>query len=248
MRKIIIGTRASKLALRQAEQVKITLEKLDPQLEVILKRIKTRGDVLKDWKPEGNQAGKGLFVKEIEDALLSGEIDLAVHSMKDVPTQLPQGLIIAAITKREDPRDVLISRNYFSLDELPRGARIGTSSLRRKLQLLFYGRDLQIVPLRGNLDTRLRKLKEEEIDAIVVAAAGLIRLGWQNRITQYLPYEIMLPAGGQGALGIEVRDHNEEIIRMLKPLNDDDSRLAITAERSFLHRLGAGCQAPQPLR
>ncbi len=244
MRKIIIGTRASKLALRQAEAVKITLEKLNLHLQVILKRIGTRGDVLKDWKPEGNQAGKGLFVKEIEDALLSGEIDLAVHSMKDIPTQLPKGLIIAAITKREDPRDVLISPGRLSLDKLPREARIGTSSLRRKLQLLSYRRDLQIVPLRGNLDTRLRKLKEEEIDAMVVAAAGLIRLGWQNRITQYLSYEIMLPAGGQGALGIEVRDHNEEIRRMLKPLNDDDSRVVITAERSFLHRLGGGCQSP----
>lgn len=244
MRKIIIGTRASKLALRQAEEVKIALEKLNPHLEVILKRIKVRGDILKDWKPEGNQAGKGLFVKEIEDALLSGQIDLAVHSMKDVPTQLPQGLIIAAITKREDARDVLISSDHLSLDELPRQAKIGTSSLRRKLQLLFYRRDLQIVPLRGNLDTRLRKLREEEIDAIVVAAAGLIRLGWQNRITQYLPYQIMLPAGGQGALGIEVRDENEEIKRMLRPLDDDDSRVAITAERSFLQRLGGGCQVP----
>lgn len=244
MKKIIIGTRASKLALRQAEKVKITLEELNPHLQVILRRIKTRGDVLKDWKPEGNQAGKGLFVKEIEDALLSGEIDLAVHSMKDVPTQLPKGLIIAAITKREDPRDVLISRSGLFLDKLPREARIGTSSLRRKLQLLSYRRDLQIVPLRGNLDTRLGKLEKEEIDAIVVAAAGLIRLGWQNRITQYLSYEIMLPAGGQGALGIEVRDDNEEIRRTLKPLNDDDSRVVISAERSFLHRLGAGCQAP----
>ncbi len=244
MKKIIIGTRASKLALRQAEEVKIALEKLGPHLEVILKRIKTRGDVLKSWKPARNQAGKGLFVKEIEDALLSGEIDLAVHSMKDVPTQLPKGLIIAAVTKREDPRDVLISRSGLSLDRLPREARIGTSSLRRKLQLVSYRRDLQIVPLRGNLDTRLRKLEKEEVDAIVVAAAGLIRLGWQSRITQYLSYEIMLPAGGQGALGIEIRHDNEEIRRMLKPLNDDDSRVVITAERSFLHRLGAGCQAP----
>ncbi|MFQ5834505.1 MAG: hydroxymethylbilane synthase [bacterium] len=244
MRKIIIGTRASKLALRQAEEVKITLEKLDPGVEVIFKRIKVRGDVFKDWRPGGGQAGKGLFVKEIEDALLAGEIDLAVHSMKDVPTDLPQGLTIAAITERVDPRDVLISRGGLSLDELPQDARVGTSSLRRKLQLLFYRRDLQVVPLRGNLDTRLRKLKEGEIDAIVVAAAGLIRLGWQNKITQYLPYEIMLPAGGQGALGIEIREEDEEIRRILQPLNHDGSRVAITAERCFLRQLGGGCQVP----
>jgi uroporphyrinogen III methyltransferase/synthase len=244
MRKIVMGTRASKLALRQAKEVKITLEKLNPGGEVIFKRIKVRGDALKDWRPGGGEAGKGLFVKEIEDALLAGEIDLAVHSMKDVPTGLPQGLTIAAITKRVDPRDVLISRDGLSLGELPQDARVGTSSLRRKLQLLFYRKDLQIVPLRGNLDTRLRKLKEGEVDAIVVAAAGLIRLGWQNRISQYLPYEIMLPAGGQGALGIEIREEDEEIRRMLQPLNHDDSRVAITAERCFLRELGGGCQVP----
>ncbi|NIN91564.1 hydroxymethylbilane synthase, partial [bacterium] len=213
-------------------------------MEVVLKRIKTGGDALKNWKPGGDQTGKGLFVKEIEDALLAGEIDLAVHSMKDVPTQLLPGLTIAAITKRIDPRDVLISRGDLSLDELPQDARVGTSSLRRKLQLLFYRRDLQIVPLRGNLDTRLRKLEEGEIDAIVVAAAGLMRLDWQNRITQYLPYGIMLPAGGQGALGIEIREGDEEIKRMLQPLNDNDSQIVVTAERCFLRRLGGGCQVP----
>jgi uroporphyrinogen III methyltransferase/synthase len=244
VRKIIMGTRASKLALRQAEEVKRFLEKLYPEVEVIFKRIKTQGDVLKDWRPGGSEARKGLFVKEIEDALLAGEIDLAVHSMKDVPTELPEGLTIAAITKRVDPRDVLISRDGLFLDKLPRDARVGTSSLRRKLQLLFYRRDLQVVPLRGNLDTRLRKLKEGEINAILVAAAGLIRLGWQNKITQYLPYEIMLPAGGQGALGIEIREKNERIKRILQPLNHDDSRVAITAERCFLRRLGGGCQVP----
>ncbi len=239
-----MGTRASKLALRQAEEVKGDLEKSDPGLKVIFKTIKVKGDVLKDWRPGTGSLEKGLFVKEIEDALLAGEIDLAVHSMKDVPTELPQGLMIAAITKRVDPRDVLISRDGLLLDELSQNIRVGTSSLRRKLQLLFYRRDLQIVPLRGNLDTRLRKLKEKEIDAIIVAAAGLIRLGWQNRTTQYLPCEIMLPAGGQGALGIEVREEDEEIRRILEPLNDDDSQVAITAERHFLHRLGGGCQVP----
>ena len=239
-----MGTRASKLALRQTDEVKRFLEKLYPEVEVIFNRIKVRGDVLKDWRPGGSEAGKGLFVKEIEDTLLAGEIDLAVHSMKDVPTELPQELTIAAITKRVDPRDVLISRGGLSLNELPQGARIGTSSLRRELQLLSYRRDLQILPLRGNLDTRLRKLREGEIDAIVVAAAGLIRLGWQNRITQYLPYKIMLPAGGQGALGIEIRERDERIKRILEPLNHDDSWLALTAERSFLRELGGGCQVP----
>jgi len=244
VRKIVIGTRASKLALRQAEEVKSSLEKLNPALEVVLKRIKVGGDVLRDRIPEGYETGKGLFVKEIEDALLDDKIDLAVHSLKDVPTELPQGLIIAAITKRVDPRDVLISRGGLSLDELPQDSRVGTSSLRRKLQLLFYRRDLQIVPLRGNLDTRLRKLREGEIGAIVVAAAGLIRLGWQNRIIQYLPYEIMLPAGGQGALGIEIREKDEEIKRILQSLNHHDSWVVTTAERCFLHRLGGGCQVP----
>lgn len=244
MRNIILGTRASKLALAQVEEIKRALEKLDPDLEVILKRIKTRGDILKDWMPGRGLEEKGLFVKEIEDALLDCKIDLAVHSMKDVPVELPPGLAIAAITKRVDPRDVLISRDGLLLDELPRDARIGTSSPRRKLQLVFYQKHLQIVPLRGNLDTRLRKLKEKKIDAIVVAAAGLVRLGWQNRITQYLPYQIMLPAGGQGALGIEIRQADEDIKRILQPLNHDDSRIAVTAERCFLRGMGGGCQMP----
>ena len=244
MRNIILGTRASKLALAQVEEIKRALEKLDPDLQVILKRIKTRGDILKDWMPGRGLEEKGLFVKEIEDALLDCKIDLAVHSMKDVPVELPPGLTIATITKRVDPRDVLISRDGLLLDELPRNARIGTSSPRRKLQLVFYQEYLQIVPLRGNLDTRLRKLREKEIDAIVVAAAGLVRLGWQNRITQYLPYQIMLPAGGQGALGIEIRQADEDIKRILQPLNHDDSRIAVTAERCFLRGMGGGCQMP----
>lgn len=244
MRKITLGTRASLLAHAQAEEIKRALEKLDPDLEVILKRIETRGDRLKDWMPGIGLEEKGLFVKEIEDALLGCRIDLAVHSMKDVPVELPQGLAIAAIPQRIDPRDVLISRDGLLLDELPQDARIGTSSPRRKLQLLFYQRHLQIVPLRGNLDTRLGKLREKEIDAIVVAAAGLVRLGWQNRITQYLSYEIMLPSGGQGALGIEIRQADEDIKRILQPLNHDDSRIAITAERCFLRGMGGGCQMP----
>ncbi len=244
MRKITLGTRASLLAHAQAEEVRRALEKLDPDLEVILKRIETRGDRLKDWMPGRGLQEKGLFVKEIEDALLDCRIDLAVHSMKDVPVELPPGLTIAAITKRVDPRDVLISRDGLLLNELPRNARIGTSSPRRKLQLIFYQRHLQIVPLRGNLDTRLRKVREKEIDAIVVAAAGLVRLGWQNRITQYLSYKIMLPSGGQGALGIEIRQADEDIKRILQPLNHDDSRIAITAERCFLRGMGGGCQMP----
>lgn len=244
MRKITLGTRASLLAHAQAEEIKRALEKLDPDLEVILKKIETRGDRLKDWMPGRDLQEKGLFVKEIEDALLDCRIDLAVHSMKDVPVELPQGLAISAVTKRIDPRDVLISRDGLLLNELPRNARIGTSSPRRRLQLIFYQRHLQIVPLRGNLDTRLRKLREKEIDAIVVAAAGLVRLGWQNRITQYLSYEIMLPAGGQGALGIETREEDEDIGKILEPLNDNDSRIAITAERCFLRGMGGGCQMP----
>ena len=239
-----MGTRGSTLALSQTEEVKAAIERLNPGLEIVLKRIRTRGDILTDWIPERGEAGKGFFVKELEDALLSGEIDVAIHSMKDVPTELPKGLIIAAVTERVDPRDVLISRDGLSLDRLSENARVGTSSLRRELQLLFYRRDLQIVPLRGNLDTRLRKLKEGRIDAIVVAAAGLIRLGWQHTITQYLPYDVMLPAGGQGALGIEIRDEDEETKGILHPLNHHHSCAAIAAERYFLGHLGGGCQVP----
>ena len=188
--------------------------------------------------------GKGLFVKEIEEALLSGEIDLAVHSMKDVPTELPEKLAILCVPPREDPRDALISRDGRSFMNLPRGARIGTSSLRRQSQLLHARPDLTIVMLRGNLDTRLKKLREGQFDAIVLAAAGLRRLAWAHEITEYLAPQISLPAIGQGALGIEGRRDDDFIHALLAKLNHAPTKTAVLAERALLHRLQGGCQVP----
>jgi len=188
--------------------------------------------------------GKGLFIKEIEEALLDGQVDVAVHSMKDVPTEIAPGLSIAAILEREDASDVLISRRGEKLDALPSGARIGTSSLRRQAQLLHFRPDLTVVPLRGNLDTRLRKLDTEGLDAIVVAAAGVNRLGRQQEITEVLPLEISLPAVGQGALGLEIRAHDQRVRDLVEPMTHGPSALTIAAERAFLKRLGGGCQVP----
>jgi hydroxymethylbilane synthase len=191
--------------------------------------------------------GKGLFVKEIEEGLLRGEIDLAVHSMKDVPTVFPDGLHLAAITKREDPRDVLVSRGHVSLRDLPKTARIGTSSLRRQAQLLHYCRTFQICQLRGNLDTRLRKLVESSpngLDGVVLAAAGLKRMGWDQQVTEYLPVEISLPAIGQGAIGIECRQRDRGMNELLSSLDDPETRQCVLGERSLLKRLEGGCQVP----
>ena len=243
VRELVIGTRGSKLALWQAEWVLARLRELEPGLSVSLKRIKTIGDKILDT-PLAAIGGKGLFVKEIEDALLRGEIDLAVHSMKDVPTHLPEGLEILSIPEREDPRDVLISRDGVTLARLAAGARIGTSSLRRQAQLLNVRPDLSIQILRGNLDTRLRKLEAGEYEGIILAAAGLCRLGWANRVTEYLAPDVCLPAIGQGALALEGRSADIFVRDVAVRLEHRPTRIAVTAERALLERLEGGCQVP----
>ncbi|MDI6727445.1 MAG: hydroxymethylbilane synthase [Thermodesulfovibrionales bacterium] len=247
--RIIIGTRGSKLALWQAEWIKSELQRLNPDLEIELNKIKTTGDKILDV-PLAKVGGKGLFVKEIEEALLKGEADIAVHSMKDVPTDFPEGLHLAVITKREDPRDAFLSRisNFkFQISNfraLPQGATIGTSSLRRSCQLLSIRPDLKIEQLRGNLDTRLRKLDEGQFDAIILAAAGVKRLGWAERITEVLPPEISLPAIGQGAVGIECRINDGFINNLISQLNHYETSVCVKAERAFLKKLEGGCQVP----
>jgi len=238
-----IGTRGSQLALFQANWVKDELARAHPDLHAVLIKIKTTGDKIQD-APLAKIGGKGLFVKEIEEALLQKRIDLAVHSIKDVPTEFPKGLHLSVITKREDPRDVLISRDGKRLKDLPQNAKIGTSSLRRQAQLLHFRSDVDLVPLRGNLDTRLKKLKTMNLDAIILAFAGVKRLGFDGRITEIIPPEISLPAVGQGALGIETRADDHAVEDQIRFLNDRDSFIAITAERAFLQKLEGGCQVP----
>lgn len=238
-----IGTRGSMLALRQSTHVKESLEALWPGLRVELVIIKTTGDKILDV-PLAKVGGKGLFVKEIEDALLAREADIAVHSVKDVPAELPDGLTIGTIPLREDPRDVLILRSGEKLSDLPEGSRAGTSSLRRRAQLLRLRPDLNIENLRGNLDTRLRKLGEGLYDAIILAAAGLHRMGWKDRISSYFDETEFVPAIGQGAIGIEVRAEDDTIRRLLAPLHHPETALAVEAERSLLRELEGGCQVP----
>nr|MBI3613868.1 hydroxymethylbilane synthase [Nitrospirota bacterium] len=240
---LVIGTRGSKLALWQAEWVQARLHAIAPDLSVTLRTIKTSGDKILDV-PLAAIGGKGLFVKEIEEALLREEIDLAVHSMKDVPTQLPERLAILCIPERENAHDALISRDACKLADLPAGARIGTSSLRRQAQLLHHRPDLRIQMLRGNLDTRLRKVREGDYEAIVLAAAGLTRLGWQDEVTEYLPYTISLPAIGQGAIGIEGRRDDAFVGTLVQKLDHLETRTAVSAERALLERLEGGCQVP----
>ncbi len=240
---LVLGTRGSKLAVHQSQWVQARLQELAPDLSISLKRIQTSGDKILDV-PLAKIGGKGLFVKEIEDALLSGEIDLAVHSMKDVPTALPEGLEILCVPPREDARDALITRDGSRLDQLKPGARIGTSSLRRQAQLLHHRPDFVIEMLRGNLDTRLRKLREGQFDAIVLAAAGLRRLGWDAEITEYLPVHLSLPAIAQGALGIEARSNDRVVRDLLARFEHRPTRTTVTAERALLHRLEGGCQVP----
>jgi hydroxymethylbilane synthase len=235
---IVIGSRGSKLALWQAEHVAGLLAPMG--VETRIEIIKTSGDKIQDV-PLAQAGGKGLFTKEIDEALLSGAIDLAVHSMKDVPTGLPAGLTIAAIPEREEPRDAMIG---CSLAEFRDGLRIGTSSLRRQAQLLAYRPQLDIQMLRGNVDTRLRKLDEGQYDAIVLAAAGLRRLGWQDRIRELIAVEVMCPAVGQGALAIETRDDGGAAYELVRKLDHADTRVAVTAERAMLEVLGGGCQVP----
>ena len=240
---LIIGTRQSKLALWQANHIADELRRHYPACTVELVKIVTSGDKILDV-PLAKIGGKGLFTKEIEQAMLKREIDLAVHSLKDMPTELPDGLTLAAITKREHAGDAFVSVRYPSLQALPAGAIVGTSSLRRRAQLLRVRPDLKIVDLRGNLDTRLAKLDRGEMDAIVLAVAGLVRLGWGERITEILPAVACLPAVGQGALAIEARCDDEAVLAMLAVLNDSDTQVAVTAERAFLAVLGGGCQVP----
>lgn len=239
---IRLGSRGSKLALWQAGFIQFEIERRTGR-KVEITRIKTTGDMILDV-PLAKVGGKGLFVKEIEETLLSGDIDLAVHSMKDVPTDLPDRLAIVAITRREDPRDAFLSVKYRKFEELPRGARLGTSSLRRQTQLLGLRPDLSVETLRGNLDTRIRKMEEGRYDAIILAAAGLRRLGWEAKITEYIPEEISLPAIGQGALGIEIRVDDPDTREAVSFLNDRDTAFAVRAERGFLKRLEGGCQVP----
>lgn len=231
-KKIIIGTRGSELALAQTREV---AERLGAKFQI--KIIKTTGDKFK--KPT---LGKGIFTKELEEALLKGDIDLAVHSVKDLPTDLPKGLILAGVTKREDPHDCLITREKIGLKDLPKASRIGTGSLRRKAQLLNYRRDLEIVDIRGNITTRIKKLKD--MDGIVLSVCGLKRLGLKDLNIKVLPYSIMLPAAGQGALGIEAREGDKNILDILEPINDPESYRIIQAERSILKEMGGGCQVP----
>jgi len=235
---IVIGSRGSKLALWQAEHIGEALKALD--IETRIEIIKTSGDRIQDV-PLAQAGGKALFTKEIDEALLSGAIDLAVHSMKDVPTGLPAGLTIAAIPEREEPRDAMIGS---TLAELRDGLRVGTSSLRRQAQLLSYRPQLDLQMLRGNVDTRLRKLDEAQYDAIVLAAAGLRRLGWQDRIAELIPVELMCPAVGQGALAIETRDDAGAAYHVARKLDHADTRTAVTAERAMLDVLGGGCTLP----
>ncbi|MBO6179106.1 MAG: hydroxymethylbilane synthase [Selenomonadaceae bacterium] len=240
---MVIGTRKSKLALWQANFVKIKLEEKYPRLKIRLKEIVTKGDKILD-APLSKIGGKGLFTKELEESMLSGEIDIAVHSLKDMPTKLPTGLSIIAVTKRLDSGDAFVSDKYKSMDELPPGAKIGTSSLRRKAQLLRARSDLEIVSLRGNVETRLRKITEENLDGAVLAVAGLKRLGFEDKISEVISKDIMLPAVGQGALAVEGRRSDKEVIDLLSFLNDDATKMATKAERAFLARVDGGCQAP----
>jgi hydroxymethylbilane synthase len=240
---LIIGSRGSKLALFQANWVKAQLEAAHAGLEVIIEIIKTSGDVFLE-APLSQIGGKGLFTKEIEDALLEGRIDLAVHSLKDLPTVLPAGLSLAAVSRREDARDAFLSNAYSNLGALPKGARVGTSSLRRQSQLLRLRSDLAVTNLRGNLDTRLRKLDEKQYDAILLACAGLDRLGYQHRIVERLSVQQLCPAVGQGALGIESRETDEPTRSQLQCLHHPATHAAVTAERALLRRLGGGCQVP----
>lgn len=247
MRTIVVGSRQSALALTQTGHVIDALtaisEEQGLEIHFEIKKIITKGDRILDVTLS-KVGGKGLFVKEIEQALLDGEIDMAVHSMKDMPSELQEGLINGAIPPRVDPRDCLITRTGCSLEELPQGAKLGTSSLRRASQLKLYRPDLQIESIRGNIDSRLRKLETEGFDAIMLAAAGLERMGWSDRITSFLPTDICLPAVGQGALGIECRADDIEMLQLLSLYNDDLTAVTVTAERTFLAELNGGCQVP----
>lgn len=251
VRTVRVGTRDSALAMVQTQWVTAELGRDGRQMFELIS-MKTLGDQVLDVSLD-KVGGKGLFVKELETALLSGQVDLAVHSLKDVPTELPEGLIIGAVTRREDPRDALVAPvpdgvtgrgPIASLDDLPKGARVGTSSLRRVAQIKKYRPDLEVLPVRGNVGTRLRKLDEGQFDVLVMAVAGLTRLGLPERITAMLPTEISLPAVGQGALGVEVRAADQDTLAAIRPLHDEDTCAATLAERAVLRRLEGGCHVP----
>ena len=241
--KLTIATRGSMLALWQANYIKDSIEKENDGVQVELLKIKTTGDIIVDV-PLAQVGGKGLFVKEIEEALLDGRADLAVHSLKDVPTELPEGLGLHCITERQDARDALIAANGETVMTLPKGAKIGSSSLRRQCQLLKVRPDFQIISLRGNLDTRIKKVEAGEFDAIILAAAGMNRLGWSDRVSEYISTDVLLPAIAQGALGIETRNDDKETNDLISFLNHDETSAAVKAERALLKRLEGGCQVP----
>lgn len=244
--RIVIGTRGSKLALWQTNWVKSQIEKAHPGLAVEITIISTKGDRVQDVSlPKLGEQGKGLFTKELEDAMLEREIDLAVHSLKDLPTELPAGLAVGAICEREDARDALVARRAGGgFHSLPQSAIVGTSSLRRQAQIRALRPDLRLEPVRGNVDTRLRKLDAGDYDALILASAGLRRLGFGDRITEYLDEELMLPAVGQGALAIETRDGDTEIEAIVRALDHEATRLCCEAERALLRGLGGGCLVP----
>ena len=238
--RIVVGSRGSKLALIQTESVTAKISAVHPHLEVSISKIATAGD--RDRHTRLDRIGVAVFVKELEAALLDNRIDLAVHSLKDVPTDVPQGLCLLAATERLDPRDALVSKSR--LNELAPGSRIGTGSLRRTVQLTRYRADLEICSIRGNVDTRLRKVAAGEIDGVIVAAAAMLRFGWEDRITEYLPLAHFLPAVGQGALVIEARLDDKEVAELVSPINHLPTWQSVRAERTFLRALGGGCRAP----
>ena len=242
-RKFIIGSRGSELALWQTHYVKAMLEQHFPDINLEIKIIKTTGDKMLDVAL-AKIGDKGLFTKQIETALLNAEIDLAVHSLKDLQTVQPQGLVIGAVSKRETPNDILVSKKYASIDELPHGAKVATGSLRRRSQLLFYRPDLEIFEIRGNVPTRITKFEESDLDAMILAFAGVHRLNLDAHIAQIIPFEIMLPAVGQGAMAVEIRSEDVELKGFLQVLNDNKTEICVTAERAFLRTLEGGCQVP----
>ncbi|WP_158736677.1 hydroxymethylbilane synthase [Alteribacillus sp. YIM 98480] len=244
MRTIVLGTRKSNLAMKQTEWVISELEKLDLPYNYEIKKIVTKGDKILDVTLS-KVGGKGLFVKEIEQAMEDKEIDIAVHSMKDMPGELQDGFTIGAITNRVDPRDAYIANDHIRLVDLPEGSVVGTSSLRRSAQLLAHRPDLKVQWIRGNIETRLRKLREENFDAIILASAGLERMGWGgDLVTEYLEPDVCIPAVGQGALGLECRNDDKEVLDLLAQLNDEAVRKRVTAERAFLQAVEGGCQVP----
>ena len=242
-RKLIIGSRGSQLALWQTHFVKEKLEAFFPAINLEIKIIKTTGDKMLEVAL-AKIGDKGLFTKQIETALLSGEIDLAVHSLKDLQTVQPENLIIGAISNREMPNDVLISRRFSSIDDLPKNAKVATGSLRRRSQLLHYRSDLQIFEIRGNVPTRIKKFEESDLDAMILAFAGVHRLNLDSHISQIIPFEIMLPAVGQGAMAIEIREDDKNLKEFLKVFNNAETEFCVTAERAFLRSLDGGCQVP----